>query len=270
MSDYLRRHRRCLQTPVRYYRHPITGRRITLVGTMHVGEARYYNELRGVIAEEVSNGAIVQCEGSSQSLAADLAAPDLTDQERDALTALQRLDTLTRKRIAALGWVHQLEAMPNEPGWDRIDLGALEVLRLGDVDVVLRGVRRACRGLDWADDNTSAPNLFRLQIAVVYRLAASDSRLLQRRLAQKANAVVLHRRTAVALEGLHETQRDTVLIWGAKHLPGMDADLAARDYICSRETWHAVGQLPGALAAVSNIVRRRQPRDLSPTAPVMV
>lgn len=45
VTRVLRVRRRMLQTPVIRYRHQKTGRTVTLVGTIHVGEAAYYKRL---------------------------------------------------------------------------------------------------------------------------------------------------------------------------------------------------------------------------------
>jgi hypothetical protein len=52
-------------------------------------------------------------------------------------------------------------------------------------------------------------------------------------------------RTALALEGLDGTDRDTVLVWGAGHLPGLAAGLRERGFLRRGDPdWHTVARLP--------------------------
>jgi len=63
-----------LTTPVYDYRHPDTGRRITLVATVHIGTPDYYAILAELITRRETGGALVHCEGARLPSAADIQA----------------------------------------------------------------------------------------------------------------------------------------------------------------------------------------------------
>src|SRR2546430_15884924 len=56
MAIHLRVQRSTVQTAVRHYAHPETGRQVTVVGTMHFGSAWYFEELLTVITEREAAG----------------------------------------------------------------------------------------------------------------------------------------------------------------------------------------------------------------------
>jgi len=61
--ETLRIARAHLQTPVLYYTHPDTGRRIMIVGMHHTGAPEYYAEATVLIDRFAAAGGVVQCEG---------------------------------------------------------------------------------------------------------------------------------------------------------------------------------------------------------------
>src|SRR6266511_2808288 len=96
MAEYLRLIRRThLQTSIHYYAHPDTGRRVTMIGTHHVGERAYFAGLRVVIDELEAAGALVHCEGSRLLPCDD---PDITAEEQQLLAELRRCDALEKRR----------------------------------------------------------------------------------------------------------------------------------------------------------------------------
>lgn len=105
-----------LQTPVIRYQHRKTGQRVTLVGTVHAGEAAYYERLRAMVTNLEAAGALVHYEQVSPAAGEEWAAASgdehaarhvWGDQGRDALQAACRY----------LGWVPQGTALICSPTW---------------------------------------------------------------------------------------------------------------------------------------------------------
>jgi hypothetical protein len=85
MMRKLRVRRGVLQTPVIRYGHWATGRIVTLVGTVHIGEASYYNRLHAMVTQLEAAGAVVCCEWVSAAAEEDWAAASASERaSRDA------------------------------------------------------------------------------------------------------------------------------------------------------------------------------------------
>jgi hypothetical protein len=249
MTEFLRIVRSAqLQTPVLRYVHPDSRRRVTVIGGMHVGDPGFFARLRTVIDGLHAAGAVVQCEGSGLLPYADA---DADDAERQVLADLGRCRELEKRRIAELGWVGQADGLGYPPDWQIIDLTNLEIVRLAGVDVMAEGVRRMTKQFDWPEDDRNGITRFRLAVAMTLRVMAIARGMDAYRKADPANGVLLGARTSTALDGVDTTDRHVVLIWGAMHLPGIDAGLTARGFVRTGEPqWFTVAQLPSIRSAI--------------------
>ncbi len=283
MSTYAQRQGRAFKTPVTTYVHPETGRRVTVVSVMHVGLASYYAQLRAIIKEQEAAGAVVHCEGTGldrltpeliqqplvsttldakvQELLARI--PDLSSDEREVLLAMADIELLMRRRVRELGLVVQLDnegGLPTEPHWQNIDITVIDVIHRLGPDTLLYRMRQTRKMLDWPAGNTVKPNAFRLKIALICRACASTKQRIQTKLRTGPyDAVLLDRREKVALDGLHATTADVVLLWGAMHLPAFESDLLAHGYTRESQTWHTVCLMPSITAALLRMLLRRDP-----------
>jgi hypothetical protein len=238
---------RCLQAPTVSYAHPDTGRSVTVVGTLHVGEQAYFNGLRGVIDGLSAAGMLVHSEGS-RLLPCD--EPDITDAEQQLLSDLRRCHELEQRRVAGLGWVGQVAGLGYPPHWQITDLNQLQIIRRCGPDTIGRTVARMRKSLDWPDSDPRGVARFRFATAVSLHALARSPKPARR----DTDAVLLHARTALALDRLDATNRDTVMVWGSGHVPGLDAGLRQRGFLATAEPqWHTAVELPS---------RRRALRDL--------
>jgi hypothetical protein len=252
MSDYLRFERGTLQTPVHHFVHPRTGRRITVIGTMHMGEPGYYAGLRTLIDGLEAGGAVVQCEGAAL-LPYD--EQDLTDDERTALTTYELKTELEQRRVTELGWVRQLDALGYPDSWQVIDLDLAEITRRMGPDVMLRSELQGIKLFDRPDGDPRAIERFRLSLHSVFRAFRFKMWIYARRASgtrkpsRGADAVLLDQRDTVALDGVWSTEQDTVLIWGCAHLPALEADITDHGFIRTGATeWHTAATLPSIRA----------------------
>jgi hypothetical protein len=232
-----------VQTSIRSFNHPVTDRKVTVIGTYHLGEPGYFAGLREAIDNLEANGAVVQCEGSRLVSCDESHA---TADELELLSQLRRADVLQDQRVAELGWTGQIDGLAYPPSWQIVDFSYLKIIRDLGMPLARTVARRKLRRVDWPDDDRNGLNRMRLGIAVLMRTVSQDQRLVQvagRR--DPTNEVLLKARNALALQRVAGTDRDTVLIWGLAHLPGLDAGLAEQGFVRSgAPQWHTVARRP--------------------------
>jgi hypothetical protein len=236
---------------------------VTVVGGMHVGDPGYFARLRTVIDGLHAAGAVVQCEGSGLLPYADA---DADGAERQVLADLGRCRELEKRRIAELGWVGQADGLGFPPDWQIVDLNNLDIVRLAGVDVMTERVRWMRHHFDWPEGDRNGVNRLRLAMSLSLRAMARTRGMDAYLKADPASAVLLGARTSTALEGLSTTDRDVVLVWGARYLPGLGAGLAARGFVRSAEPqWWTVTRVPSIRSAAWPVavgrVRRASSRD---------
>jgi len=223
---------RRVETAVWTLRHPRTGRTATLVGTMHIGDARYFDELSEMLAGLAAGGAEVHLEG-------------IAHREDDRVTEWERA------RLAeAKGWRNpetsgtavtllrvesqSLLRLPEETR--NIDLSHAELLRrLG------WGAYRRLFAL--GPTTLPGPGLAPIvRAAIRFQLRHSRGLELLRSTrpgSRRVNRVVIDERNAVAFAGAADAleRRDVVLVWGADHLPGLARLFARAGYRPLAERW---------------------------------
>ena len=101
-----------LQSPVVRFEHPRSGRRITVVATVHMGEVAYYGAVDTMINEMESRGAVICYESGGPVTTKEWAAA--SDDERAAWDG-ERSGRGEFSEAAGryLGWVHQRAALGN-------------------------------------------------------------------------------------------------------------------------------------------------------------
>ena len=230
---------RRLSTAVWTLTHPRTGRTVTLIGTMHVGDDGYFAAMSTLVEELAATGAEIHVEGISH-----------------------------RHDNAMRGW--ELNCLAAAYSWeDPETFGAAATLQVGSQGASLRlpeGVRNndlshvdLLRRIGWANyRRLFAPPLAEMPAVAAGRLArfgaevaraAIRFRVRHRRTISRVkairgrnrmvNRVVIAERNRIAFAGAVEalSDRDVVLIWGADHLPGLARLFALQDYTLSETRW---------------------------------
>jgi hypothetical protein len=249
VTRYSRVRHRILQTPVVRFRNPETGRSVTVVATVHVGPAAYYERLRTIINELESAGAVVCNESAGPTTKQEWAAA--SDEERAAWDGERRQRPVFNQAARRyLGWVDQPAARARPPSWRNADMPTLEYLRRAGPQNLLweqHGATEAFTGLTQDQQEAFAGAGY----AVFFRLAPFVPlgllrRVLTRLLGDAArsldNARVEERNRHV-LASLPPGS-DAVLPWGGAHLAGLAAGLRKAGYRRRDTTWVTVGQLP--------------------------
>jgi uncharacterized protein YbaP (TraB family) len=231
----LRIRRREVATVVRVFEEPSSGRLLHLVGTMHLGDAAYYEALSALLADLEAAGAAVHYE---RILEADEA--DVTDEERAQLEGVESsgypvgLDAF----VDALGLELQGERLALPASARNVDVSDVDLLRALGTERYRRLVARPDVAIDQRAAQLARP---------MFRLLLKHGRKLDRLRALSArhrsvSRFMIGERNRVALaEGLRALQdNDVALVWGTAHLPGMARELRRLGYRLRAERWLTV------------------------------
>ena len=229
----LRVDRRRVKTAVWTLAHPATGRTVTLLGTMHIGDPAYFGQLSEVLAGLAEAGAEVHVEGISDGVAGPM-----SDWERDRLAEADGWANAETSGAAVA--LLQLESQGGKlrlpAGTRNIDLTYVELLRRVGWD----DYRRL---LAPQPELRVAPGLgpvVRAAMRFQLRHSRSLARLASLRpWARRVSEVVMGARNEIAYAGgLDALERgDVVLVWGTDHLPELAERFAAAGYRPRREQW---------------------------------
>ncbi len=248
--------RSALCTPVITLALPGTGRSVTLIGTMHVGQPAYYQAIHDRAAALEAAGALVQYEAlyDAPDSEWEKAAPD----ERAARDALNRgldyLYSFAGPLFDHLGWAGQRDELRYEPSWEHVDISDLDLIRAAGPAAVLARMNRVSE-LAAAFDALD-PHLEAAAVSLAFRFW----RFLPGRYRrpepgtehhdQAFEQAVVHRRNQHALAAL-PPGRDAVLIWGSGHLPGMTSALEQAGFRRRAQEWLPAGRLPGLVKSTA-------------------
>ncbi|ROO62459.1 hypothetical protein EDC02_4439 [Micromonospora sp. Llam0] len=264
MAPYLqitrtdRHHRSVVQTPITPFCHLDTGRRIVVVSTAHFGEGGYYQALLGAITASMNQGFTVHYENANHQRPDD----QPSTAEQTVLADLATMRDLEALRMSALGWTHQPTVL-HHPNWQRHDLTDLEIVRQVGTEAMRRYIIRRTRSLTWPDHETWRLAWHQAIFAVGNRVSIRVPPPEAARTAHinPLTRVLLHTRTQIAVTAATATTDDLIMIWGARHLPGITTALSAAGYRpdYDHQRWPIVGYLPPIRANTARYLLRRPP-----------
>jgi hypothetical protein len=220
-----------VQTAVWVFRRPDTGRTVTLVGTMHIGDVRYFGQLSALLDGLAGTGAEVHVEG-------------IAHRSEEGLTALER-----RRLETAGAWANRessgaavtaLEAESQSSlrlpeGSRNIDLSHAELLRRIGWKEYRRLFRPPPAG---APQLSGAAAKAAIRFQLRHNRGLEMLRLLSPR-QRRLNRVVITERNAVAFAGAVGAlqERDVALVWGCDHLPGLARLFVGAGYRLTEQRW---------------------------------
>src|SRR6185437_10615843 len=236
---------RMVQTPVVRFAHPKIGPAVTVAGVVHIARAGYYRQLGVMLTNLEAAGALVFYEGIGH--AAETGWSAVGQADRDTWNSVQTGGKeLTQAACRYLGWVRQWDALAYSASWRNVDMSAREfVQRKGAQDML--DAQEAVTGMleNRADDQRDA--LMGVGAGLLMRLHSLDRYQLVMRWAATAypgfSQLVVDERNDRALACL-PPDRDSVLIWGYGHLPGLAAGLRRAGYRRQASAWLNAGKLP--------------------------
>ncbi|MFG1602816.1 hypothetical protein [Actinoplanes sp. NPDC049265] len=261
-----------LQTPIRAFRHPQTGRRVTVVATNHYGTPGYYQRLLHAITVLQQGGATVLREGTKTAPADD---PDLAQANEAEKTALGGYVQMQLAMAATFeqhfGWTHEHLAFGWRDDWHYVDLSMAAFVQQAGAQNVQQTVTAATtnKKTGQALDPRQLQAVMRLRLTVSLRVIGLVPGWMQREWGTDLDQVMLEQRDKLVLDTIDTLGGDVVPIWGARHLTGLTSGLLARGYQhTGRDTWHTVGRIPPIRKALWHkfTTNRAVKRDTTATA----
>lgn len=220
-----------LQTPMVLYRHPKTGARVLLIGTIHIAEPAYFSKIRKQIEqyETSEHGATVLYESVKKT---GWDPSELSDEERDNINRLDRILEEMKEIAKASDLQHQFDGIPIKEGWINTDIELAEVAKA----LHQKGVRNILVG--GFEKSEIGKQMFLFTFDLFAQSAALGMRLVKpmtyiRKRERAFHKVVVERRNDVGFQGIVEytdAKKLTISIWGAGHIPGLDKRLRNAGY----------------------------------------
>jgi hypothetical protein len=245
----LRVRRRLLQTPVVRFWHPGTGRAVTVIGVVHAAQAGYYRRLNVILARLEAAGALVFYEWVGSAAETDwLAAGEAERDARDAVLTDSR--EMSQAVCRYLGWVRQAESLAYAASWRNADVTDLELVQRAGAQAMLDQHEA------FEDMYGSRPGDHRDVAAgagavMLMRLMSLDRYQVLARMADSSvSRAMIDDRNDKVLAAL-PTDRDSVLIWGCNHVPGLAAGLRQAGYRRQAGAWLNAGEFPPLQASAA-------------------
>jgi hypothetical protein len=213
--------------------HPATGRTVTLVGTMHIGDATYFRNLSELLAGLAAGGTEIHVEGIARRNG-DCRNEWEEDRLAEADTWGDAETAGAAVRVLALESQGVHLHLPE--GTRNIDLSHAELLRR----IGWEGYRR----LFAVQPETTAVSAFGPVVRGAIRFQLRHARRLEglrslRYRNRRVNRVVIGERNRRAFDGATEAllRGDVALVWGTDHLPGLARLFMAAGYRLGAEAW---------------------------------
>ncbi len=234
----IRRTGKNIETPVVFYEHPETKRRVVFIATMHIAEPEYFAALQRLI-DSLSDYKVL-FEGVGK----------ITPQERQAFSKQERRLAKDFEYIFGLmsfvgtmmSLRHQRECLAYRSNWVNTDMKLGDIVRLfASYDVCLLSKKE--RKLTDVEDETTKlltqwflNKLFSQFVSVflIERIVVFFSR--QKGLAKK---FILETRNEEAVRGIDKylTEGNVATVWGAAHLRGIEKRLKRAGFREIRREW---------------------------------
>lgn len=220
---------RRVQTAIWTLQHPASGRHVTLIGTMHMGQRSYFRDLSAAIGALAAAGAEVHVEGIAHRDGQRLTRREQAHlDEADRWSGPRRADDPAR--------LLQLDSQDHlvlPDGARNIDLSRGDLLhRLGWTEYRRLFAPKPAP----PPPGAMARTVIRFQLR--HSQAIESLRCLRPR-HRKISRVVLHERNRHAFDAaLGALARgDVALVWGADHLPGLAALFEQAGYRVTGQAW---------------------------------
>lgn len=212
--------------------HPVTGRTVTLMGTMHIGDAVYFRRLSAVLADLAAAGAEVHIEGIGDR---DDDRPSEWEEDRLAEAGTWADPEKAGAAVSLLQVTSQGELVVPE-GARNVDMTHLELLRR----VGWNDYRRLMAPQPEAPLVAGLGPVVRAILRAQLRHRRFFERLHSLRPSnRRVDRVVIQERNRIAFAGATEAlaRGDVVLVWGPDHLPGLARLFADAGYRSHHEEW---------------------------------
>lgn len=227
-----------IETPVVFYEHPETKRKVVFIATVHLAEAEYFAALQRLIESLVNHKILF--EGVGKLSPKEKQA--LTKKERSVARHFDYIFRSVRKIGEIMSLQYQKEGLVYNSDWVNTDMRIYNLIRLfaqHDISFIKKG--KIFDGLS-GDESVQLftrwffNKLFSrfVPVAVIIDVASFFSR--DKRL---ANKLILEARNEEAVRGIitYLAEGDVVTIWGAAHLRGIEKRLKQVGFCEIRQEW---------------------------------
>lgn len=241
-------------TPIYRYRHPGTGRRVTIIGTARLGTPGYYRILAEQIRRCTVDGGLVYGEAGPYGLND---ATGSTAGEQAVLDIITHLDTLEHHLAARLGWARQSDTLTAAAGWRTLDVSQIEVIRASGVDRFHDALRQRQAILG---DPAQPDSCARMR-----QIIGGQARTLTLRGQRRGplDDILIAARSRLVQDAAATTISDVVLVYEAKHLPALDPVIRTLGLARAHGEWIpalAIPRQPHPGPGTSRPTPPRQPR----------
>lgn len=244
-TKILRKRTSGVQTPVIFYRHPKTGRRIVFICVLHIGESEYYKHLQALINDHPDHKVLYEGVGSFEKI--DEAT--LNDAEKQVRNNFVELRELLRWATKTFSLTHQHEGLEYPSSWIRTDMCAKEIVQLtvaNEADFISINLNTEEIIEDDVERSFVTWVLCKAfnQIVTLSLIGKFTSKLSKKSRASKR--IILDMRNQIAMTGVneHSIDDDVLTIWGAEHFHGMSKMIHKAGFREVRKIWFtAYGKL---------------------------
>ncbi|MFC1608944.1 hypothetical protein ACFL2R_01670 [Patescibacteria group bacterium] len=228
-----------IETPVVFYEHPTTKRKIVFVATVHVAEKKYYSRLQEIVASL-----------DGYSVLFEMVSP-LSKKEKEGLgevgvkayEKMQNDFSIIRHAVDIMQLQYQTDGIVYDSSWVNTDISMYELISSMDEP---GNAKKFCLPDDFEEEELKwLINFAARNIEVMYSCIRINNYC--RSFFEETKSVVVGGRNEVAVQGIKEylEQGNVVTIWGAAHFPGIDAQIRQMGFREIRREWISAYQVRG-------------------------
>lgn len=247
-SSYSRTRGGVLQTAVKHYVNHATGRKVTLVGAIHVGKTAYYEQMQQLIDKAETAGAAILYEGVGKIDEEDIGRlpadqREIVHQMHTAFKGMERFgETFFEDDV-----VYQKKGLQYKDDWVRTDLDMDHVSSLfAEAEIDFLGVKDL--DVEQQKDLSNVPvevlGALRTFFATVIKLLSGIAQVRLyaggwTRKSRMTNHIIITMRDEVGAKGILQQVHtsDVLSIWGAAHLPGIEQYLLQAGFSLEETEW---------------------------------
>lgn len=236
-----------LQTPIRTYQHPATGRRIILVGVIHIGRIAYYREIQKLIDRVSLDKFRILYEGVGKLDDEDV--KKLPQDQRVIVNQMRSLSAMIQSvamNLSDRDMVYQKQGLEYPKSWINTDLTVGQIAKhfaAADIGFLNDSKKKVDENV-FTDIPSEVAGFIQSFIIGALRILPGIDVITRpfnwfSRQKRIRNHIILTMRDEVAAGGIleHVEHADVLSIWGAKHIPGIHKHLSVAGFEHLETIW---------------------------------
>lgn len=228
-----------LQSPVVTFEKDETSPKIIFVGAVHVGEEQYYQQVQNILDRSFELGDSILVEGVGKN---DIPEQEMTSQQKDKLTQMDKLFKFQSKIPPMLGLIHQRDGINYNPQWKNSDTSLKEIVNLmveQDAEALSPEDMKRLEEL-FTDPKVQKLLPISLDIAFSRILPYLSDKLSMTAKQKKFQRIITENREGQLFASVCSElnkKENVVLFWGSAHLKGMTKRLHDLGYYETDRKW---------------------------------